>query len=85
MAREIKNLVDEGFRISLVEKAFFDGDLEIPHGLEEITTNAYYSECKVALFGHTHRQHASHKSFSFQKGGLGRSRVCRIYQINDAI
>ena len=31
MAREIKNLVDEGFRISLVEKAFFDGDLEIPH------------------------------------------------------
>ena len=26
-----KNLVDEGFRISLVEKSFFDGDLEIPH------------------------------------------------------
>ena len=31
----------------------------VKYGLEEITTNAYYSECKVALFGHTHRQHLS--------------------------
>ena len=31
MARRIENLVDEGFRISLVETAFFDGDFEIPH------------------------------------------------------
>lgn len=31
MAKAIKNLVDEGFRVSLVEKAFFDGDFEIPH------------------------------------------------------
>ncbi|MGN8774041.1 DUF4417 domain-containing protein [Candidatus Weimeria sp. HCP3S3_B5] len=28
---KIENLVDEGFRVSLVETAFFDGDLEIPH------------------------------------------------------
>jgi len=31
MTEKIKNIVDEGFRVSLVEKAFFDGDLEIPH------------------------------------------------------
>lgn len=31
MAKNIKNLVDEGFRISLVEQAFFDGIFEIPH------------------------------------------------------
>ena len=31
MAKSAENLVDEGFRVSLVEKAFFDGDLEIPH------------------------------------------------------
>ncbi|MBO4311088.1 MAG: DUF4417 domain-containing protein [Lachnospiraceae bacterium] len=31
MAKTNKNLVDEGFRVSLVEKAFFDGDFEIPH------------------------------------------------------
>lgn len=31
MARGIKNLVDEGFRISLVETAFFNGKHEIPH------------------------------------------------------
>lgn len=31
MAKEVKNLVDEGFRVSLVETAFFDGKFEIPH------------------------------------------------------
>lgn len=31
MKRGIKNLVDEGFRISLIEKAYFDGEHEIPH------------------------------------------------------
>ena len=31
MAKSPKNLVDEGFRISLVEKAYFDGVHEIPH------------------------------------------------------
>ena len=31
MAKNKENLVDEGFRVSLVETAFFDGDLEIPH------------------------------------------------------
>ena len=31
MGKKIKNLVDEGFRISLVETAFFDGIFEIPH------------------------------------------------------
>ena len=31
MAKTVENLVDEGFRVSLVETAFFDGDLEIPH------------------------------------------------------
>ena len=31
MAKTIKNLVDEGFRVSLVEKVFFDGAFEIPH------------------------------------------------------
>jgi len=31
MVGTVKNLVDEGFRISLVERAFFDGDFEIPH------------------------------------------------------
>lgn len=31
MAKKIENLVDEGFRISLVETAFFDGVFEIPH------------------------------------------------------
>lgn len=31
MTKKIKNLVDEGFRVSLVEKAFFDGVFEIPH------------------------------------------------------
>lgn len=30
MAKNKVNLVDEGFRVSLVETAFFDGDLEIP-------------------------------------------------------
>lgn len=30
MAKNKENLVDEGFRVSLVETAFFDGDLEIP-------------------------------------------------------
>lgn len=30
MGRTVKNLVDEGFRVSLVEKAFFDGKFEIP-------------------------------------------------------
>lgn len=30
MGKTVNNLVDEGFRISLVETAFFDGDLEIP-------------------------------------------------------
>jgi len=30
MAKSKDNLVDEGFRVSLVETAFFDGDLEIP-------------------------------------------------------
>lgn len=31
MTKKNSNLVDEGFRVSLVETAFFDGDLEIPH------------------------------------------------------
>jgi len=31
MAKNKKNLVDEGFRVSLVETAFFDGKFEIPH------------------------------------------------------
>ena len=31
MAKKDNNLVDEGFRVSLVGTAFFDGDLEIPH------------------------------------------------------
>lgn len=31
MAKKIENLVDEGFRVSLVETAFFDGHHEIPH------------------------------------------------------
>lgn len=30
MGRTVKNLADEGFRVSLVEKAFFDGKFEIP-------------------------------------------------------
>ena len=31
MAKSKENLVDEGFRVSLVETAFFDGKFEIPH------------------------------------------------------
>lgn len=31
MAKKGDNLVDEGFRISLIETAFFDGKFEIPH------------------------------------------------------
>ena len=31
MSNKIEKLVDEGFRVSLVEKAFFDGKFEIPH------------------------------------------------------
>lgn len=31
MGKKIENLVDEGFRVSLVETAFFDGKFEIPH------------------------------------------------------
>lgn len=31
MTKKNENLVDEGFRVSLVEKAFFDGKFEIPH------------------------------------------------------
>ena len=31
MAKKTENLVDEGFRVSLVETAYFDGDFEIPH------------------------------------------------------
>jgi len=31
MPKKVENLVDEGFRISLVETAFFDGVFEIPH------------------------------------------------------
>ena len=31
MGRKIETLVDEGFRVSLVETAFFDGKFEIPH------------------------------------------------------
>ena len=40
MGRKIENLVDEGFRVSLVETAFFDGSFEIPHidGPKEIVT-----------------------------------------------
>lgn len=30
MAKNKKKLADEGFRVSLIETAFFDGDLEIP-------------------------------------------------------
>lgn len=28
---KIETLVDEGFRVSLIETAFFDGKFEIPH------------------------------------------------------
>ena len=31
MVKKVEPLVDEGFRISLVETAFFDGKFEIPH------------------------------------------------------
>lgn len=31
MAKKVEPLIDEGLRVSLVETAFFDGDLEIPH------------------------------------------------------
>ena len=31
MGKKTENLVDEGLRVSLVETACFDGDLEIPH------------------------------------------------------
>lgn len=31
MAKKVEKLVDEGFRVSLVETAFFDGKHEIPH------------------------------------------------------
>lgn len=31
MGKRVENLVDEGFRVSLVETAFFDGKFEIPH------------------------------------------------------
>ena len=31
MGKKVENLVDEGFRVGLVEKAFFDGKFEIPH------------------------------------------------------
>ncbi len=31
MGKAVTNLVDEGFRVSLVETAFFDGKYEIPH------------------------------------------------------
>ncbi len=31
MGKKVENLIDEGFRISLVETAFFDGKFEIPH------------------------------------------------------
>ena len=31
MGKKVENLVDEGFRVSLVETAFFDGKFEIPH------------------------------------------------------
>lgn len=31
MAKKVDTLVDEGFRVSLVKTAYFDGDLEIPH------------------------------------------------------
>jgi hypothetical protein len=28
---KVESLIDEGLRVSLVETAFFDGELEIPH------------------------------------------------------
>lgn len=28
---KVEPLIDEGLRIALVETAFFDGDIEIPH------------------------------------------------------
>jgi len=31
MTKKVECLIDEGLRVSLVETAFFDGDLEIPH------------------------------------------------------
>ena len=31
VAKKVEPLIDEGLRVSLVETAFFDGDLEIPH------------------------------------------------------
>ncbi len=31
MSKKSNTLVDEGFRVSLIEDAFFDGDFEIPH------------------------------------------------------
>lgn len=29
--KKVEPLIDEGLRVSLVETAFFDGDIEIPH------------------------------------------------------
>lgn len=31
MMKKVEPLIDEGLRVSLVETAFFDGDIEIPH------------------------------------------------------
>ncbi|ADC91285.1 hypothetical protein HMPREF0868_0169 [Mageeibacillus indolicus UPII9-5] len=50
---KIETLVDEGFRVSLIETAFFDGKFEIPHirwGDERTYSNELLGE-KVAFQG----------------------------------
>ena len=44
MAKSKENLVDEGFRVSLVETAFFDGKFEIPH-INAPDCKCYYKKC----------------------------------------
>ena len=41
MAKSKVNLVDEGFHVSLVETAFFDGKFEIPHMTISDRSTAY--------------------------------------------
>lgn len=59
MKRIAETLVDEGLRVSLVEKAFFDGDLEIPH----IDAPENFSEpIGMVPFSQRERDHA-HENF----------------------
>ena len=39
MKKKVENLVDEGFRIGLVETAFFDGKFEIILDVIKVNTN----------------------------------------------